>query len=72
MLVLFNQPTFGGDWCPSLRGQPGQTAPCSKCGGVNQSDARFCAWCGAKARAPAACGDKPGAASLLQCHTALC
>uniref|UniRef100_A0A8C9NG86 Double zinc ribbon and ankyrin repeat domains 1 n=1 Tax=Serinus canaria TaxID=9135 RepID=A0A8C9NG86_SERCA len=54
-------PMFGGDSCPALQGQPGKTAPCSKCGGVNQSDARFCAWCGAKARAPAACGDKPGA-----------
>ncbi|XP_058657661.1 double zinc ribbon and ankyrin repeat-containing protein 1 [Ammospiza caudacuta] len=45
-------PTFGGGWCPSLQGQPGQTARCSKCGGVNRSDARFCAWCGAKPGPP--------------------
>ncbi|XP_077032205.1 double zinc ribbon and ankyrin repeat-containing protein 1 isoform X5 [Agelaius phoeniceus] len=45
-------PPFGGDSCPALQGQPGQTAPCSKCGGVNQSDARFCAWCGAKPGPP--------------------
>uniref|UniRef100_A0A8C3MJ59 Double zinc ribbon and ankyrin repeat-containing protein 1 n=1 Tax=Geospiza parvula TaxID=87175 RepID=A0A8C3MJ59_GEOPR len=45
-------PTFGGDWCPALQGQPGPTAPCSKCGGVNRSDARFCAWCGAKPGPP--------------------
>ncbi|NWS07093.1 DZAN1 protein, partial [Motacilla alba] len=46
-------PVFGGDSCPPLQGQPRKTAQCSKCSGVNQSDARFCAWCGAKARAPA-------------------
>ncbi|NWY92898.1 DZAN1 protein, partial [Loxia curvirostra] len=45
-------PMFGGDSCPALQGQPGKTAPCSKCGGVNQSDARFCAWCGAKPGPP--------------------
>uniref|UniRef100_A0A8D2NII0 Double zinc ribbon and ankyrin repeat domains 1 n=1 Tax=Zosterops lateralis melanops TaxID=1220523 RepID=A0A8D2NII0_ZOSLA len=61
-------PVFGGDSCPPLQGQQRKTAQCSKCNGVNQSDARFCAWCGAKARAPALSGDKPAAASLQQCH----
>ncbi|NWT65700.1 DZAN1 protein, partial [Prunella himalayana] len=45
-------PVFGGDSCPALQGQHRKTAPCSKCGGVNQSDARFCAWCGAKPGPP--------------------
>ncbi|NWV59329.1 DZAN1 protein, partial [Malurus elegans] len=45
-------PIFGGDSCPPLQGQQRKTIQCSKCNGVNQSDARFCAWCGAKARAP--------------------
>uniref|UniRef100_A0A8C5X3R1 Double zinc ribbon and ankyrin repeat domains 1 n=1 Tax=Malurus cyaneus samueli TaxID=2593467 RepID=A0A8C5X3R1_9PASS len=44
-------PIFGGDSCPPLQGQQRKTIQCSKCNGVNQSDARFCAWCGAKARA---------------------
>ncbi|KAL2305848.1 hypothetical protein Nmel_003740 [Mimus melanotis] len=72
ILILFYQPVFGGDSCPPLQGQQRKTAQCSKCHGVNQSDACFCAWCGAKARAPAASGDKPAAASLQQRHTFLC
>uniref|UniRef100_A0A8C3XDS3 Double zinc ribbon and ankyrin repeat domains 1 n=1 Tax=Cyanoderma ruficeps TaxID=181631 RepID=A0A8C3XDS3_9PASS len=64
-------PVFGGDSCPPLQGQQRKTAQCSKCNGVNQSNARFCAWCGAKACASAVCGDKPAAASLQQCHTSL-
>ncbi|NWZ64246.1 DZAN1 protein, partial [Acrocephalus arundinaceus] len=46
-------PVFGGDSSPPLQGQQRKMAQCSKCNGMNQSDARFCAWCGAKARAPA-------------------
>ncbi|KAM4903567.1 double zinc ribbon and ankyrin repeat-containing protein 1 [Sylvia borin] len=45
-------PVFGGDSCPPLQGQQRKTAQCSKCNGVNQSDARFCAWCGAKPGPP--------------------
>ncbi|XP_039573482.1 double zinc ribbon and ankyrin repeat-containing protein 1 isoform X4 [Passer montanus] len=45
-------PVFGGDSCPPVQGQPRKTAQCSKCSGVNQSDARFCAWCGAKPGPP--------------------
>ncbi|NXA62344.1 DZAN1 protein, partial [Mohoua ochrocephala] len=45
-------PVFGGDSCPPQQGQQRKTALCSKCNGVNQSDARFCAWCGAKPGPP--------------------
>uniref|UniRef100_A0A8C0UDN8 Double zinc ribbon and ankyrin repeat-containing protein 1 n=1 Tax=Cyanistes caeruleus TaxID=156563 RepID=A0A8C0UDN8_CYACU len=45
-------PVFGGDACPPLQGQQRKMAQCSKCNGVNQSDARFCAWCGAKPGPP--------------------
>ncbi|NWV35225.1 DZAN1 protein, partial [Grantiella picta] len=42
-------PLFGGDSCPPHQGQQRKMVVCSKCNGVNQCDARFCAWCGAKA-----------------------
>ncbi|NXU41125.1 DZAN1 protein, partial [Drymodes brunneopygia] len=45
-------PVFGGDSCPPQQGQHRKTAQCSKCSGVNASDARFCAWCGAKPGPP--------------------
>ncbi|XP_056342756.1 double zinc ribbon and ankyrin repeat-containing protein 1 [Oenanthe melanoleuca] len=45
-------PVFGGDSCLTLQGQQRKTAQCSKCNGVNQSNARFCAWCGAKPGPP--------------------
>nr|XP_030124692.3 double zinc ribbon and ankyrin repeat-containing protein 1 [Taeniopygia guttata]XP_030124694.3 double zinc ribbon and ankyrin repeat-containing protein 1 [Taeniopygia guttata]XP_041571306.1 double zinc ribbon and ankyrin repeat-containing protein 1 [Taeniopygia guttata]XP_041571307.1 double zinc ribbon and ankyrin repeat-containing protein 1 [Taeniopygia guttata] len=56
-------PVFGGDSCPSLQGQQRETARCSKCNGVNQSDARFCAWCGAKP------GPPPSYFSCSKCGT---
>ncbi|NWT58781.1 DZAN1 protein, partial [Erythrocercus mccallii] len=61
-------PVFGGDSCPSLQGQQRKTTQCSKCNGVNQSDARFCAWCGAKARAPAP-GPPPSYFTCSKCGT---
>ncbi|NWW37384.1 DZAN1 protein, partial [Panurus biarmicus] len=61
-------PVFGGDSCPLLQGQQRKTAQCSKCSGVNQSDARFCAWCGAKARAPAP-GPPPSYFTCSKCGT---
>ncbi|XP_017585573.1 PREDICTED: double zinc ribbon and ankyrin repeat-containing protein 1 [Corvus brachyrhynchos] len=56
-------PTFGGDSCPPQQGQQRKTALCSKCNGVNQSDARFCAWCGAKP------GPPPSYFSCSKCGT---
>ncbi|KAM4692876.1 double zinc ribbon and ankyrin repeat-containing protein 1 [Discoglossus pictus] len=39
---------FSGDSAPPLPNQLGKMQSCSKCGLVNNSDARFCDWCGAK------------------------
>ncbi|NWU45245.1 DZAN1 protein, partial [Hylia prasina] len=61
-------PMFRGDSCPSFQGQQRKTAQCSKCNGVNQSDACFCAWCGAKARAPAP-GPPPSYFTCSKCGT---
>ncbi|NWI00012.1 DZAN1 protein, partial [Tichodroma muraria] len=61
-------PMFGGDSCPPLPGQQRKTAQCTKCSGVNRSDARFCAWCGAKARAPAP-GPPPSYFTCSMCGT---
>ncbi|XP_053567971.1 double zinc ribbon and ankyrin repeat-containing protein 1 [Bombina bombina] len=41
-------PIFSGDSAPPLPNQLGKMHSCSKCGRVNNSDARFCDWCGAK------------------------
>ncbi|KAI1240482.1 Double zinc ribbon and ankyrin repeat-containing protein 1, partial [Lamprotornis superbus] len=51
-LPEIQMPVLGGDSCPPLQGQQRKTAQCSKCNGVNQSDACFCAWCGAKPGPP--------------------
>ncbi|KFW94385.1 Double zinc ribbon and ankyrin repeat-containing protein 1, partial [Phalacrocorax carbo] len=40
---------FGGDTPPPYPSQQRKTVLCSKCNHVNQCDARFCDWCGAKA-----------------------
>ncbi|NXY59863.1 DZAN1 protein, partial [Callaeas wilsoni] len=61
-------PVFGGDSCPPHQGQQRKTAQCSKCNRVNQSDARFCAWCGAKACAPAP-GPPPSYFTCSKCGT---
>ncbi|XP_014817843.1 PREDICTED: double zinc ribbon and ankyrin repeat-containing protein 1 isoform X2 [Calidris pugnax] len=41
-------PTFGGDAPPPYPNPQRKTVSCSKCNRVNQCDARFCDWCGAK------------------------
>ncbi|NXP12568.1 DZAN1 protein, partial [Thinocorus orbignyianus] len=43
-------PMFGGDIAPPYPSQQSKTVSCSKCNRVNHCDARFCDWCGAKAR----------------------
>ncbi|NXW43182.1 DZAN1 protein, partial [Nyctiprogne leucopyga] len=50
-LPEIQMPMFGGDTPPSYYSQQRKTVSCSKCNRVNQCDARFCDWCGAKARA---------------------
>ncbi|NXL02268.1 DZAN1 protein, partial [Mesembrinibis cayennensis] len=42
-------PMFGGGTPPLYPSQQRKTVSCSKCNRVNQCDARFCDWCGAKA-----------------------
>ncbi|NXR62495.1 DZAN1 protein, partial [Rhadina sibilatrix] len=61
-------PMFGGDFCPTLQGQQRKTVQCSKCNCVNQSDAHFCAWCGAKARTSAP-GPPPSYFTCSKCGT---
>ncbi|XP_040409529.1 double zinc ribbon and ankyrin repeat-containing protein 1 isoform X1 [Cygnus olor] len=41
-----------GDSPPAYTSQQGKTVSCSKCNRVNQCDARFCDWCGAKPDPP--------------------
>ncbi|NXB76669.1 DZAN1 protein, partial [Donacobius atricapilla] len=67
-LPELQMPVFGGDSCPALQSQQRKMAQCSKCNGVNQSDAHFCAWCGAKARAPAP-GPPPSYFTCSKCGT---
>nr|XP_009509283.1 PREDICTED: double zinc ribbon and ankyrin repeat-containing protein 1 [Phalacrocorax carbo] len=43
---------FGGDTPPPYPSQQRKTVLCSKCNHVNQCDARFCDWCGAKPGPP--------------------
>ncbi|XP_009696881.1 PREDICTED: double zinc ribbon and ankyrin repeat-containing protein 1 [Cariama cristata] len=45
-------PMFGGDTPPPYLSQHRKTVSCSKCNRVNQCDARFCDWCGAKPGPP--------------------
>ncbi|XP_059688930.1 double zinc ribbon and ankyrin repeat-containing protein 1 [Gavia stellata] len=45
-------PMFGGDTPPLYPSQQRKTVSCSKCNRVNQCDARFCDWCGAKPGPP--------------------
>uniref|UniRef100_A0A8B9TWQ1 Double zinc ribbon and ankyrin repeat-containing protein 1 n=1 Tax=Anas platyrhynchos TaxID=8839 RepID=A0A8B9TWQ1_ANAPL len=46
------------DTPPPYSSQQGKTISCSKCNRVNQCDARFCDWCGAKVHAVGVCVDK--------------
>ncbi|NXI64094.1 DZAN1 protein, partial [Anseranas semipalmata] len=45
-------PMLGGDTPPAYTSQQGKTVSCSKCNRVNQCDAHFCDWCGAKPDPP--------------------
>ncbi|PKK21349.1 double zinc ribbon and ankyrin repeat domains 1 [Columba livia] len=45
-------PMFGGDTPSPHYSQQRKTVLCSKCNRVNQCDARFCDWCGAKPGPP--------------------
>uniref|UniRef100_A0A8C0IIV5 Double zinc ribbon and ankyrin repeat-containing protein 1 n=1 Tax=Bubo bubo TaxID=30461 RepID=A0A8C0IIV5_BUBBB len=45
-------PMFRGDTPPPYHSQQKKTVSCSKCNRVNQCDARFCDWCGAKPGPP--------------------
>ncbi|XP_009872280.1 PREDICTED: double zinc ribbon and ankyrin repeat-containing protein 1, partial [Apaloderma vittatum] len=45
-------PLFGGDTPPPYHSQQRKMVSCSKCNRVNQCDARFCDWCGAKPGPP--------------------
>ncbi|NXN75649.1 DZAN1 protein, partial [Himantopus himantopus] len=58
-------PLFGGDTPPPYSSQERKTVPCSKCNRVNQCDARFCDWCGAKARP----GPPPSYFTCFKCGT---
>lgn len=42
------KPTFSPDTAPPHPSKAGRLLCCNKCGRVNNSDARFCDWCGAK------------------------
>ncbi|NXE77373.1 DZAN1 protein, partial [Cochlearius cochlearius] len=64
-------PMFGGDTPPSYPSQQRKTVLCSKCNRVNQCDARFCDWCGAKACALGP-GPPPSYFTCLKCGTSNC
>ncbi|NXD79137.1 DZAN1 protein, partial [Halcyon senegalensis] len=63
-----HMPAFGGDTPPPYHSQQRETVSCSKCNRVNQCDARFCDWCGAKACALSACpGPPPSYFTCFKC-----
>ncbi|NWS53611.1 DZAN1 protein, partial [Chunga burmeisteri] len=61
-------PMFGGDTPPPYHSQHRKTVSCSKCNRVNQCDARFCDWCGAKACALGP-GPPPSYFTCFKCGT---
>ncbi|NXQ78774.1 DZAN1 protein, partial [Nyctibius grandis] len=61
-------PMFGGDTSLPYHSQQRKTVSCSKCNHVNQCDARFCDWCGAKARALSP-GPPPSYFTCFKCGT---
>uniref|UniRef100_A0A672UR64 Double zinc ribbon and ankyrin repeat domains 1 n=1 Tax=Strigops habroptila TaxID=2489341 RepID=A0A672UR64_STRHB len=61
-LPEIQMPMFG-DTPPPYHSQQSKTVSCSKCHRVNQSDARFCDWCGAKP------GPPPSYFSCFKCGT---
>ncbi|XP_067900692.1 double zinc ribbon and ankyrin repeat-containing protein 1 isoform X2 [Heterodontus francisci] len=46
------KPLLSGDSTPPLPSREGKMLACSKCSRVNNTDARFCDWCGAKPGSP--------------------
>ncbi|NXS97990.1 DZAN1 protein, partial [Jacana jacana] len=58
-------PMFAGDVPPPYPNPQRKTVVCSKCSRVNQCDAHFCDWCGAKARP----GPPPSYFSCFKCGT---
>ncbi|NWU50229.1 DZAN1 protein, partial [Dromas ardeola] len=58
-------PMFGGDAPPPYPSHQRKTVSCSKCNRVNQCDAHFCDWCGAKARP----GPPPSYFACFKCGT---
>ncbi|KFV93489.1 Double zinc ribbon and ankyrin repeat-containing protein 1 [Eurypyga helias] len=62
-------PIFGGDIPPPYPSQERKMVSCSKCNRVNQCDARFCDWCGAKAlfHSPSQPGPPPSYFSCFKC-----
>ncbi|NXT47088.1 DZAN1 protein, partial [Pluvianellus socialis] len=58
-------PMFGGDTPPPYPSQQRKTVSCLKCNRVNQRGARFCDWCGAKARP----GPPPSYFTCFKCGT---
>ncbi|NWR59794.1 DZAN1 protein, partial [Bucorvus abyssinicus] len=67
-LPEIQKPMFAGDNPPPYHSQQKETVSCSKCNRVNQRDARFCDWCGAKARALGP-GPPPSYFACLKCGT---
>ncbi|NXL37433.1 DZAN1 protein, partial [Glaucidium brasilianum] len=59
-------PMFRGDTPPPYHSQQKKTVSCSKCSRVNQCNARFCDWCGAKACALGP-GPPPSYFSCFKC-----
>ncbi|KFQ21380.1 Double zinc ribbon and ankyrin repeat-containing protein 1, partial [Mesitornis unicolor] len=67
-LPEIQMPMFGGDTPLPYHSQQRKTVVCSKCNRVNQCDARFCDWCGAKARAFSP-GPPPSYFTCFKCGT---
>ncbi|NWX01456.1 DZAN1 protein, partial [Caloenas nicobarica] len=69
-LPEIQMPMFGGDTPSPYYSQQRKTVLCSKCNRVNQCDARFCDWCGAKACALGVCpGPPPSYFTCFKCGT---
>ncbi|XP_069706488.1 double zinc ribbon and ankyrin repeat-containing protein 1 [Phaenicophaeus curvirostris] len=58
-----HKPAFGGDTHQPYHSRQRKTVSCSKCSRINQCDARFCDWCGAKP------GPPPSYFSCVKCGT---
>ncbi|NXX80613.1 DZAN1 protein, partial [Urocolius indicus] len=67
-LQEIQMPMFEGQAPSPYHRQQRKTVSCSKCNRVNQCDARFCEWCGAKARALSP-GPPPSYFTCFKCGT---